>query len=108
MDMPHKKKPLNFQRRGAKNTMRIEKAVDGLNGSTNINEQSNYNQSSEKTQLNFNFGNPSKVFKTITCHDCEESRELSGYRFALVAICDCCRTKEDLRILNKRIERRKK
>ncbi len=75
---------------------------------TNLNELPNYNQSVEKPQLDFNFGNPSKVFKTITCHDCKETRELSGYRFALVAICDCCRTNEDLRVLNNRILRRAK
>jgi rubrerythrin len=33
--------------------MRIEKAVDGLNGSTNINERFKYNKSSETTQLKF-------------------------------------------------------
>jgi hypothetical protein len=85
-----------------------EKTVATNDGFTKINEQTDFIPRSEKTQLNFNFGNPSKVFKTITCHDCKESRALDGYRFALVALCDCCRTKEDLRVLNNRIERRKK
>jgi hypothetical protein len=89
--------------------MRQEKTVAANDGRDNFNERSNYNQSDKKTQLNFNFGNqPPKVFQTITCHDCKESRELDGYRFALVAICDCCRTKEDLRVLKNRIERRRK
>ncbi len=69
----------------------------------------NITHNPEINQLNFNFGKPPKlVFQTITCYDCKESRELDGYRFALVAICDCCRTKEELRVLNNRIERRRK
>jgi hypothetical protein len=69
----------------------------------------NITQNPEKNQLNLHFGKPPKlVFQTITCHDCKESRELDGYRFALVAICDCCRTKEELRVLNNRIDRRAK
>ncbi len=86
-------------------------AAQQSDGFNQINEQltmDNSTLSVEKTQLNFNFGNPSKVFKTITCHDCKESRELDGYRFALVALCDCCRTKEELRVLNNRIDRRQK
>jgi hypothetical protein len=88
--------------------MRNEKSPFQRASINDFNEQSNYNQSSEKPQLIFDFGKPQKVFKTITCHDCKESRELDGYRFALVAICDCCRTREELRVLNNRIERRKK
>jgi hypothetical protein len=88
--------------------MRQEKTVAANDGRDNFNERSNYNQSDKKPQLNFDFGKPQKVFQTITCHDCKESRELDGYRFALVAICDCCRTKEELRVLNNRIDRRAK
>ncbi len=69
----------------------------------------NHNTEIEKNQIIFDFGKPPKlVFQTITCYDCKQSRELDGYRFALVAICDCCRTKEELRVLNNRIDRRAK
>ncbi len=89
-----------------------EKAVATNNGFNQINEQLTMDNSTlrvEKTQINFDFGKPPKlVFQTITCYDCKESRELDGYRFALVAICDCCRTKEELRVLNNRIDRRRK
>ncbi len=87
--------------------MRQEKTAAMNSGSSNFNEHKKYNQSEEKPQLNFNFGNqPPKVFQTITCHDCKESREFAGYRFALVAVCDCCRIESEVLITRKRFERR--
>jgi len=68
----------------------------------------NSNIKTTKTQSDFNFGSQPKVFETINCHTCREERELGGFVFKLVGVCDECRTKEDLRILNNRILRRAK
>ncbi len=88
--------------------MQKKETVAANDGIHNFNEQENYKPNKNNFQLDFDFGKPQKIFQTITCHDCKESRELDGYRFALVAICDCCRTKEELRVLNNRIGRRRK
>jgi hypothetical protein len=69
--------------------MRIEKAVDGLNGSTNINEQLNYNRADEKKQLVFNLGNqPARITTTVF-----DGQDADGptFRFTGVGLaCDEC------------------
>ncbi len=65
-------------------------------------------QNQEKNQKKLNFGSQPKVLETIICHKCHNERELGGYLFKLVCVCDECRTAEDLRVLNNRIERRRK
>jgi len=68
------------------------------------------NHISRQFTLEFNEPQPKqpKSLGIVLCFDCRRQSELGGYRFALVPLCDCCRTKEDLRILNNRIKRRKK
>lgn len=66
----------------------------------------------QEKQLTLGFNEPQpkqpKSLRVIQCFDCKRQAELDGYRFALVPLCDCCRTKEELRVLNNRIERRKR
>ncbi len=46
-----------------------------------------------------------KLPRIIECFDCKQSAQLCGYRFTFVPLCRCCRTREDERVLNNRIER---
>ena len=77
---------------------------------TNINEQltmKNCNTETQKTQINFDFGSQPKVFQTIICHICHTERELGGFVFRLVGVCDECRTECEVLITRKRFERRR-
>lgn len=51
---------------------------------------------------------PKKVLETIHCCDCNQNRELDGYRFGLMPLCSDCRTERSLEILSNQIGRRAK
>ena len=49
-----------------------------------------------------------KSLGIIQCFDCRQHAELDGYRFALVPLCECCRTEREVKITGNRFERRHK
>jgi len=85
--------------------MKKEKTAIYHNGGLNIRTiaMTNNKTKTEKTQLNFNFGNPPKI---IICFNCHRETELDGYLFKLVPVCVNCRTESEVLITRKRFERR--
>ena len=71
-----------------------------------------FNHLRQQKQLNLEFNEPQpkqpKSLGIILCFDCQRQAELDGFRFALVPLCECCRTNRSLENLNNQIERRKK
>ena len=97
--------------------MKIEKPFASLEtkGLVDTSDQENLKPSqfsSQETQQDLFFNEPSKQapkpLRIIQCFDCRQTAELRGYRFTLVPLCGCCRTKEHLRVINNQIRRRKK
>ncbi len=70
---------------------------------------SEYTPTKNKFQLEIRVTEqPKKVLETIYCCDCQQPRELDGYRFKLMPICADCRTELDLEVLQHQINRRAK
>ncbi|MGI8670395.1 MAG: hypothetical protein ACR2J3_11220 [Aridibacter sp.] len=63
----------------------------------------------QEIQPVFEFTEPQAVSKNlgiIECYECKRKAELDGYRFRLVPLCRCCRTKREVEITNQNFERR--
>ncbi len=67
---------------------------------------------SQEKEPTFEFNEPQpnspKSLGIIQCFDCKQQSELAGYRFALVPLCECCRTEREIEIADNRLERRLK
>ena len=66
--------------------------------------------SRQQTQQSFNFvkmlPEQPETFDLIECFECKQQSKLDGYRFRLVPLCACCRTKRGVEIVGNRFERR--
>ncbi len=64
----------------------------------------------KQTTLEFveNLSEQSNVLDLIECFECKQPSQLDGYRFRLVPICACCRTKREIEIVGNRFERRQR
>ena len=94
--------------------MKNEKAeaLESNGSNTNLENEltntMNYTPTQNKFQLNlFVTERPKKVLEIIHCCDCDQKRELDGYRFGLVPLCSDCRTEREVQITGNRFERRR-
>lgn len=83
------------------------KGLDETSDQSNFKSIQCLSQEKEPTfEFNETKPKPLKSLGIIQCFDCKQQSELAGYRFALVPLCDCCRTERAIEIANNRFERR--